>query len=114
MFFTLGYLKNSTNSLLWTELVYSASEVLKFINDRAYEQAFQTANAIQHEKIENFLAFLDSAEICLEVTSFLLGGNQAKWIAISIVQTLKCTWRIFYLFKKKNIVKRPLIPQINR
>ena len=66
-----GYLRNSTNSLLWSEVVYSASEVLKFINDRAYEQAFQTANAIQQENIEHFLAFLDSAEILFEVASFL-------------------------------------------
>ena len=54
----LGYLRESTNSLLWTELVYSASDLLKFINDRAYDQAFRTANAIQKEKIGEVICFL--------------------------------------------------------
>ena len=53
----LGYLRESTNSLLWTELVYSASDLLKFINDRAYDQAFRTANAIQKEKIGEVICF---------------------------------------------------------
>ena len=57
-FLFLGYLRESTNSLLWTELVYSASDLLKFINDRAYDQAFRTANAIQKEKIGEVICFL--------------------------------------------------------
>ena len=56
----LGYLRESTNSLLWTELVYSASDLLKFINDRAYDQAFRTANAIQKEKIGEVICFFIS------------------------------------------------------
>ena len=107
-------MRNSTNSLLWTELVYSASDLLKFINDRAYDQAFHTANAIDKEKIEHLLAFLDSAEIVLEVGSFLIGGNTAKWIVISSVQILKCTWRAIYVVKKKKLLKRPILEEINR
>lgn len=113
-YFATGYLKNSTNSLLWTELVYSASDLLKFINDRAYDQAFRTANAIQTEKIEHLLAFLDSAEMMLEIGSYLIGGNKAKWIAISSIQILKCTWRAIYVVKKKKLFKRQLFHQVNR
>jgi len=109
-----GYLRESTNSLLWTELVYSASDLLKFINDRAYDQAFRTANAIQKEKIEHLLAFLDSAEIMLEIGSYLIGGNTAKWIAISTIQILKCTWRAIYVVKKKKIFKRQILDEMDR
>ena len=70
-------------------MVYSLSDFLKFINDRAYEQAFRATNAIQYENIEHFLAFLDSVEIILEIGSALMGGNTAKWIVISVLQVLK-------------------------
>ena len=70
-------------------MVYSLSDFLKFINDRAYEQAFRATNAIQYENIEHFLAFLDSAEIILELGSALTGGQTVKWIVISILQILK-------------------------
>ena len=88
-FWTTGYLRNSTNSLLWSELAYSASDLFKFINDRAYEQAFQATNAIKYENIEQLLAFLDSAEIFLEIGASLVAGDAAKWIMVSILQVLK-------------------------
>lgn len=102
-------MRDSTNSLLWSELVYSASDLLKFINDRAYEQAFKSAESIQYENIEHLLAFLDSAEIFLEVGCFLVGGPTAKWIAISTVQVLKSTWRVIYVVKKKKMIIRPIL-----
>ena len=73
-----------------------------------------TASAIQEEKIEHLLAFLDSAEIMLEIGSYLIGGNTAKWIAISSIQILKCTWRAIYVVKKKKLFKRQLLNQVNR
>ena len=88
-FWTTGYLRNSTNSLLWSELAYSASDLFKFINDRAYEQAFQATNAIKYENIEQLLALLDSAEIFLEIGASLVAGEAAKWIMVSILQVLK-------------------------
>ena len=82
----LGYLRESTNSLLWTELVYSASDLLKFINDRAYDQAFRTANAIQKEKIGEVICFFfrnsnrfflyNSVEICCSNQGFLENSNK--------------------------------------
>ena len=85
-----GYFRNSQHSLLWSELVYTAADLLKFVNDRAYEQAFRTADSIQHEDIEHLLAFLDSAEMLLEVGCYLMtGSGAARWIVISIIQILK-------------------------
>lgn len=84
-----GYLRNSTDSLLWSELAYSASDLFKFVNDRAYEQAFQATNAIKHENIEHLLAFLDSVEIFLEIGAYLTSGEAAKWIMVSILHVLK-------------------------
>ena len=82
----LGYLRESTNSLLWTELVYSASDLLKFINDRAYDQAFRTANAIQKEKIgevicflfrnSNIISFYNSVDICCSNHGLLKNSNK--------------------------------------
>jgi len=85
----LGYLSNSQSSLLWSEVVHSASEILKFVNDRAYEQAFKTANFVKHQDVEHLLAFLDTAEVLIEVGASMMGGSKAKWIGISIIQTLK-------------------------
>ncbi len=94
--------------------MYSASDVLKFVNDRAYEQAFRTVDAVESEKIETLLAFLDSTEMFLEVGSLLVGGEKAKWIAVSIVQLLKCSWRAIYVAKKKRVLTRPILDAANR
>ena len=75
--------------MLWSELAYSASDLFKFINDRAYEQAFHATNAIKYENIEQLLAFLDSAELFLEIGASLVAGDAAKWIVVSILQVLK-------------------------
>ena len=74
--------------MLWSELAYSASDLFKFINDRAYEQAFHATNAIKYENIEQLLAFLDSAELFLEIGASIVAGDAAKWIVVSILQVL--------------------------
>ena len=85
----IGYLRDSQNSLLWTEVVFTFGDIFKFVNDRAYEQAFQTTRYVETDQIEKLLAFLDTAELLLEVGSNLVGGHTAKWIVISTVQILK-------------------------
>ena len=85
----IGYLRDSQNSLLWTEVVFTFGDIFKFVNDRAYEQAFQTTRYVETDQIEKLLAFLDTAELLLEVGSSLVGGHTAKWIVISTVQILK-------------------------
>ena len=75
--------------MLWSEIVFSLGDILKFVNDRALEQAFHTTRYVKSEQIEKLLAFLDTVEVILEVGSSLIGGNEAKWIVISTVQILK-------------------------
>lgn len=106
-------MRESQNTLLWTELVHSASDLLKFINDRAFDQAL-LLNSIEDEKIEHFLACLDSLEILVEIGSFLMAGPTAKWVAISIVQLFKCTWRVIFIVKKKKLLRKPLLNVIDR
>ena len=50
----------------------------------------------------------------LEIGSYLIGGSTAKWIAISTIQILKCTWRAIYVVKKKKIFKRQILDEIDR
>ena len=85
----IGYFRHSQDSLLWSELVSSGADLLKFGNDRAYEQAFTTAHSIHYGSLEHLLAFLDTAEILLEVGSYLAGGGTARWVAITVIQLLK-------------------------
>ena len=87
--FFKGYLRESKNSLLWSEVVFAFGDILKFVNDRAFEQAFHTTRYVHSEQIEQLLAFLDTAEVILEIGSSLIGGHTAKWIVISTVQILK-------------------------
>merc|ERR1712038_1472495 len=49
-----GYLRDSKNSLLWTEVVFGFGDILKFVNDRAFEQAFHTTKYMKSEQIEQF------------------------------------------------------------
>jgi hypothetical protein len=39
--------------------------------------------------VENLLAFLDAAEIFLELGAGFLGGETTRWVVIGIVQMLK-------------------------
>ena len=89
LFFCAGYLRDSKNSLLWTEVVFGFGDILKFVNDRAFEQAFHTTKYMKSEQIEQLLAFLDTAELFLEIGSSLIGGHMAKWIVISTIHILK-------------------------
>ena len=50
----------------------------------------------------------------LEIGSYLIGGNTAKWIAISTIQILKCTWRAIYVVKKKKMFKRQILDEMDR
>ena len=50
----------------------------------------------------------------LEIGSYLIGGSTAKWIAISTIQILKCTWRAIYVVKKKKIFKRQILDEMDR
>jgi hypothetical protein len=50
----------------------------------------------------------------LEIGSYLIGGSTAKWIAISTIQILKCTWRAIYVVKKKKIFKRQILDETDR
>ena len=50
----------------------------------------------------------------LEIGSYLIGGSTAKWIAISTIQILKCTWRAIYIVKKKKILKRQILDETDR
>ncbi len=84
-----GFMRNSRRTLLWSELAHSFSDVLRFINDRAYEQAFNVANVVDDKRIETFLGFLETAEVLLEVGSSLFGGDVSRWVVISTVQVLK-------------------------
>ena len=88
-FLIAGYLRDSKNSLLWTEVVFGFGDILKFVNDRAFEQAFHTTKYMKSEQIEQLLAFLDTAELFLEIGSSLIGGHMAKWIVISTIHKLK-------------------------
>lgn len=109
-----GYLRNSEKSLLWSELAFSLGDVVKFLNDRAYEQVFKVANAVEYNNVEYLLGFLDTAEILLEVGVGLVGGEAARWTAIAVIQFLKCAWRLILLVKKKQMLKKPVLAPVKR
>ncbi len=85
----LGYFRNSDKSLLISEFISSVGEIIRFVNDRAFEQVGRLVGEIDRQKVENLLAFLEAAEIFLEIGAGFVGGEVARWVVISIVQSLK-------------------------
>jgi hypothetical protein len=88
-FIVLGYFRNSDKSLLISEFISSVGEIIRFVNDRAFEQVGRLVGEIDRQKVENLLAFLEAAEIFLEIGAGFVGGEVARWVVISIVQSLK-------------------------
>ena len=84
-----GYFRNSDKSLLISEFISSIGEIVRFVNDRAFEHVGHLVGEIDRQQVEKLLAFLEAAEIFLEIGAGFVGGDLARWVVISIVQTLK-------------------------
>jgi hypothetical protein len=74
---------------LISEFVSSIGEIIRFVNDRAFEQVGRIIGEIDRQHLEHVLGFLEASEIFLEIGAGFVGGEVTRWVVISIVQTLK-------------------------
>lgn len=72
-----------------SEFISSIGEIVRFVNDRAFEQVDRIANGIDRARVEHLLGFLEASEIFLEVGAGIFGTELSRWVVISVVQTLK-------------------------
>ena len=91
-----------------SEFISSVRDIIKFVNDRAFECVGRVVADIDRKNVENLLAFLDSAEIFLEIGAGFVGGEPVRWVVIGILQTLKYVMEFCRISRRCRTVFVPL------
>lgn len=107
------------DSVVLSELVYSASNLLVFLNDTILRESQRVkalvAQAGNKEKLERFLTILEYVEVFLELSFKRIGGDRAKWIIVVLLQLVKAALRMTLLvFHKSEVVPHPPVAPLNR
>ena len=112
--FYLGtaYWNKSRNSLLVTELIYKAGNLLHFLNDRVFEKAFN--NEAKRDRVKFFLGLIENTEVILELSGRLAGGETGRWLVIVVVQLLKAAFRVALLVKERRMLPHPTLEPVDR
>jgi len=102
----------------FSEFLYSATNIIVFINDQILLNASSPQTGISQtvlEKCRLFFTVLEYLQVFLEISATKLWGAQGKWMIITIIQTMKFLWRLFILIKERSGLasSRP-IPSLNR
>jgi len=102
----------------FSEFLYSATNIIVFINDQILLNAASPKTSVPPTVLEKFRLFftvLEYLQVFLEISATKLWGIQGKWMIITIIQSMKFLWRLFLLLKERSglAVARP-IPSLNR
>nr|XP_018897091.1 PREDICTED: peroxisomal membrane protein PEX16 [Bemisia tabaci] len=105
------------DSSVWSELVYSLSNLLVLFNDRIIAKSRNLASPTitSAETLKTWLTVLEYSEVFIELSCYKVFGKRGKWAIILSTQILKCLARLrLLLAHKENIVESPLIRPLNR
>ncbi|EEB17218.1 Peroxisomal membrane protein PEX16, putative [Pediculus humanus corporis] len=100
------------NSIIVTELVYSASNLLVLFNDIIILSS-QKKFCNYGNKIKIWLSVLEYTEVFLEISSKSVWGKKGKWTVVVSIQLMKCILKFILLinFKQNIISQPPILPQ---
>ncbi|KAH3883177.1 peroxisomal membrane protein PEX16-like [Dreissena polymorpha] len=105
------------NGDLISELVYSASNLLVFLNDNIFKKASKyiaDANKFATH-LRRWLTVLDHVEVFLEMGARKRWGTKGAWIVITIIHIVKTALRFYLLIKMEaGMVSTPAIPAVDR
>ncbi|XP_046648203.1 peroxisomal membrane protein PEX16-like [Daphnia pulicaria] len=103
----------------FSELLYSASNIIIFLNDQILLSATRQKEIgrlikTNLEKFRVLFTILEYLQVFLEITATKIWGSHGKWTAITIIQSIKCLWRIVLLSQKSGLATSRSIPPLNR
>lgn len=102
----------------FSEFLYSATNIIVFINDQILLNASRPQTGTSHtvlEKCKLFFTILEYLQVFLEISATKLWGTQGKWMIITVIQTMKFLWRLFILIKERSgLASSRTIPPLNR
>ncbi|KAI9550952.1 hypothetical protein GHT06_005336 [Daphnia sinensis] len=102
-----------------SELLYSASNIIIFLNDQiilrsTHHQELDPKTATVVEKCRILFTVLEYLQVFLEITATKIWGSYGKWTAVAIVQLIKFLWRVFMLIQQAGIASSRAIRPLNR
>jgi len=107
-----GYVNKS---VVFSELLFSAANLVTFLNDRILSGSLSSLKEGQYSYIEKVLSMIEIVEVFLEIAAFRFGGPASKWAVIVAIQVLKTTLRVVLLFKQSgSMLVHPLVPALDR
>lgn len=106
------------NGELISELIFSASNLLVFLNDSVLKAASKYVPKVLdvvRDRIKTWLTVLEYSEVFLEMAARKKWGTKGAWIVISVIQITKTVLRFYILLKLDGgIGTRPAIQRIDR
>ncbi|XP_060606038.1 peroxisomal membrane protein PEX16-like [Ruditapes philippinarum] len=106
------------NGEILSELIYSASNLLVFLNDSVFKAASKYVSKVVNvtkEKIKRWLTVLEYTEVFLEMAAKKKWGTKGAWIVITIIQIMKTALRFYVLVKLDGgIGSTPAIQPVDR
>ncbi|XP_060830345.1 peroxisomal membrane protein PEX16 [Bombus pascuorum] len=113
-YFTAGHFNNSA---FWSELLYSASNLIVFFNDllMCSGKCVHLQFPQFESKIKIWLTVVEYTEALFEITAKKLCGQTGRWFMITMVQIFKTVLRLLLIhLYKERIIKSPPIQPLNR
>lgn len=105
-----------TQSVVVSEFVHSASNLLTLLNDTILRKAASIPVHVDAvvERLQTSLSVIEYVEVFAEVAARQI-GNKTRWIFIVVIQLVKCVIRLVLVLKyKQGLQLSPTIPTLNR
>ncbi|XP_045174258.2 peroxisomal membrane protein PEX16-like [Mercenaria mercenaria] len=106
------------NGEILSELIYSASNLIVFINDNVFKSASKYVSKvvdITKERIKKLLTVLEYTEVFLEMAAKKKWGTKGAWVVITVIQITKTVLRFYLLVKLDGgIGSTPSIQPVDR
>lgn len=89
------------DSAVFSELLYSASNLLVLFNDTIIQSASGILPKVpaSQERLKNIITVLEYVGVFVELSAERMYGELGRWVAIAVVQIAKCVCRFLLLVK---------------
>lgn len=105
-------------SPIFSELIYSLSNLFTFYNDMLIRQLHDEGNdskSTTKDRLKLCLTIIHYCEVFVEITSRNKWGNSGKWNSVTAIQIVRCVLNLILIHRYEEIpLQQPPIPILQR